>query len=509
MPNPSRNSSSLVNAPKSAEDSSEVKERSPAQTQTGDWFYGTEELLDALPRRWTRSMLYLIVGFTAIALPWAMLSQVDETGSARGRIEPLGATQRIDSPASGNVITVRVKEGETVKAGQTLVELESNLLRTDLQQAQAKLSGQLNQQRQLELLKNQLQVTIHTQQQQNQAQQSEKLAQVQQAQQNLDTLKSAYNLQKEEKLAKVNQARQAVDSSKAARELAQVRFQGAKEKIPRYKKVYQEGAIAQDRFLEVEQSVKENYQNLVQAKSEIAQAQSGLQEQQNSYQRAINQAEADIQQAQLRLQEQQRNQDSLIHTGELAMLKTTEQLKDLQSQIAAMQSEIAQIKSQIASLNLQLQQRVVRSPIDGIIFALPIDKPGSVVQPGQMIAQISPKESPFVLKAEMPSQQSGFLKVGARVKIKFDAYPFQDYGVMLGRVSHISPDSKVKETNSGKIETFDLDIALQQPYIQNGDKRILITPGQTATAEVIIRQRRVIDFILDPFKKLQKGGLEL
>jgi HlyD family secretion protein len=54
-----------------------------------------------------------------------------------------------------------------------------------------------------------------------------------------------------------------------------------------------------------------------------------------------------------------------------------------------------------------------------------------------------------------------------------------------------------------------LEIALNQNFIQSQNKRVLLTPGQTALAEVIVRQRRVIDFILDPFKKLQKGGLEL
>lgn len=74
------------------------------------WYYGTEELLDALPRRWTRSLLYFLIVFTSIVLPWAMLSQVDETGSARGRIEPLGETQRLDAQVGGNVIDVKVFE---------------------------------------------------------------------------------------------------------------------------------------------------------------------------------------------------------------------------------------------------------------------------------------------------------------------------------------------------------------------------------------------------------------
>jgi hemolysin D len=181
----------------------------------------------------------------------------------------------------------------------------------------------------------------------------------------------------------------------------------------------------------------------------------------------------------------------------------------LQTQITSLGYEIAQTHSQIKSLKLQLEQRIVKSPVDGVIFELPIEKPGAVVQPGQMIAQIAPKGTPFVLRASIPSQNSGFLRVGNQVKIKFDAYPFQDYGVVSGRVSRISPDSKLQDTDRGKMETFELDITLDSFEIQVGNKPIPLTPGQTATAEVITRQRRVIDFILDPFKKLQKGGLEM
>lgn len=480
-----------------------------AKNNTKDWFYGTEELLDALPKLWTRSLLYGLVGFAVIALPWAILSKVDEIGSARGRIEPLSATHKLDSQTGGSVVAVKVKEGDTVKAGQILVELETDLLRTQQQQAQAKLSGQLNQKAQLQLLKNQVLLSIHTQSQQIQAQQTEKLAQVQQAKQNLDALKSTYNLQKEEKFAKLHQAQQAVDSSKSAYKLAQVRLHGAQEKAPRYKQVYEEGAIPQDRYLEVEQLVKENYQNVVQAQLDISRSQSSLSEQQSSFQRTQKQAQTDIQQAQLRLNEQLGSYQSLVHTGKLAVLKTQEQLKDLQGQITVLVSQLAQTKSEIESLNIQLQQKVITSPVDGVIFALPITKPGAVVQPGQLIASIAPKNTPVILKAQMPSQNSGFLKVGSRVKIKFDAYPFQDYGIVPGKVTWISPDSKVQENNQGKLETFELNIALSQPYIRSLSKSIPLTPGQTATAEVIIRQRRVIDYMLDPFKKLHTSGLEL
>ncbi len=109
----------------------------------------------------------------------------------------------------------------------------------------------------------------------------------------------------------------------------------------------------------------------------------------------------------------------------------------------------------------------------------------------------------------MATSQSGSLRQGMAVKMKFDAYPFQDYGVVAGRVSRIAPSTKVTDTTQGQIATYDLEIALNQSCIPSAKECIALTSGQTATAEVIVRQRRVIDFILDPFKTLQKGGLEL
>ncbi len=70
-----------------------------------------------------------------------------------------------------------------------------------------------------------------------------------------------------------------------------------------------------------------------------------------------------------------------------------------------------------------------------------------------------------------------FLKKGMPVKIKFDAYPFQDYGVIKGSIISISPDSKIEQIIQGKKETFELEISLDKPYIQTDEKRTLLTPG--------------------------------
>ena len=84
-----------------------------------------------------------------------------------------------------------------------------------------------------------------------------------------------------------------------------------------------------------------------------------------------------------------------------------------------------------------------------------------------------------------------------------------DYGVVEGKLIRKSPTSTVTDTAQGQIATFDLEIELAKNCLYVENKCEALKPGDTVTAEVIVRKRKAIDFILDPFKKLQKGGLEL
>ena len=474
-----------------------------------DWSVATKDLLDAMPRLWTRGLFYLLLVFTAIIIPWLGLAKVDETGTARGKLEPKAKTVKLDAPVAGTVEAIHIEEGERVKAQQVLMEIESDTIRSELQQLETKQAGQVERLTQLELMRNQLSLSLGTQEQQNQAQQLEKQSQVEQARQNFKGLNALYATQKEEKLAQIEQFEQAVNASQANVRLATVALEGAKDKAERYSKAFQQGIIPEDRYRDIQQQVSENTERLAQTNSELAQARSRLKEEKSNYNKLIKQIESEIGQAKLRLQEQERGSQGLVHSSKLAMFKTQEQLKNLETDILSLKSEIAQTKSQIASLKFQLKQRLVKAPANGTVFNLPITGAGAVVQPGQRIIDIAPENSALILKAQMPPTESGFLKVGMPVKVKFDAYPFQDYGVHSGKVSWISPDSKVTETAQGRQETYELKIELDKSYIEGRNKKIQLTPGQTATAEVVIRQRRPIDFIIDPFKKLQKGGVEL
>jgi hemolysin D len=90
-------------------------------------------------------------------------------------------------------------------------------------------------------------------------------------------------------------------------------------------------------------------------------------------------------------------------------------------------------------------------------------------------------------------------------QIKLDAFPYQDFGLVSGKVLSVSPDSKAMENGS---QVYRVDIALDRPTIQVRGQQIELKTGQTGTAEIMTRRRRIMDLLLDPIRQLQ-GNVSL
>ncbi|WP_309743905.1 response regulator [Chamaesiphon sp. OTE_20_metabat_361] len=237
-----------------------------------DWSNSARELIDMMPLPWTRGLLYSLLLFLGIIIPWACLYRMDEIGTARGRLESKGNTikREADIEGSVSVLKVYVKKGDRVKAGQIIMALDAKSVREQIYQNQLKLNGSQQQYDRLLAIKSQVGLGTNAQQQQNQAQLlekqaliaqaqqvisnlesnaqtqiAEKLAQLRQAQQTLIDRQSSSNLQKAEKLTQVRQAEQAIVDAQTNYILAQNRFKDAQNEEKRYQKLYQTGAISE------------------------------------------------------------------------------------------------------------------------------------------------------------------------------------------------------------------------------------------------------------------------
>lgn len=491
---------SIVSTPANEAVALTVPERSSVTEQS--WTFATQELMDAMPQVWSRGLLYFLLILVATVLPWAMFFSIDETGSARGQLVPKAYTVDIAAPTAGTVVAVRVKEGQSVEKGQVLLELDAAQQRSDLQQTLDKLEGQKNRLTQLTQLQAQFVTTLNTQQLQNQAQALEKKAQIDQAQDNLGTAQRSTPLQESEKYAQVEQAQQALDAAQRNYGLAQRRSQKEANEVQRYRLLAQQGAVAQIQVVEAERKADESNQAMEGAIAAVSQTEKKLKEQQSSYRRLQEQLQSEQTQSQSRLDEKQNNQRGLEESAKLALLETQKQLKEAEGQVKVLKTEMAQTQTQIQTLTRQLKDRTIVAPEKGTLFQMPIKTAKAYVQAGQLVAQLALQGSPLTLRAQMPSQDSGFLKVGQPVKLKFEAYPFQTYGVITGRLVSISPNSKAIDTPQGKVQVFEIEVTPDSTEIRGNGNSIALTAGQVATAEVIVRQRKVIDFFLDPFKQL-------
>ncbi len=81
-------------------------------------------------KHWSSTLIWISAGIFGSAVVWGFSAKVDQTISVRGKLEPSGSVREVDSPATGVVNQVLVKEGETVKAGQPLIEVEAEGVRS-------------------------------------------------------------------------------------------------------------------------------------------------------------------------------------------------------------------------------------------------------------------------------------------------------------------------------------------------------------------------------------------
>lgn len=170
------------------------------------------------------------------------------------------------------------------------------------------------------------------------------------------------------------------------------------------------------------------------------------------------------------------------------------------SETMEQQNRIARLQSEITTAELALQHTTITAPVSGLITTLDVRSVGMVLQPGQTIATIAPAGARLVVEAQVPNKDIAFIEKGLPAKLKFDAFPFQDYGAVEGTVLEVSPDAQLdKESQS----FYKVTIAPRKTEIAAKDKIVPLRPGLTLTAEIITERKSILSLILEPFRKLK------
>lgn len=485
----------------------------PQAANTGNWSASVQSVLDRPPSALPLQMILGGMAFCMAFGAWAMLGQIDEVGHAQGRLVPKGDVYKIDPVEMGQVSKIEVKEGQAVKAGQVLVELDTQIAAGEVERLQQMVAADRIQliQKQSLIDKTRLEAKTRIAIANADAQGQEAAiaavnAKISSTRSQLAELKAAIVASQD----RLERLKPLAGTNQELRQKLETDVQAAVVEVERLKSLADKGAISRKFVLDAEQALRDRQSAITKneleedtmAKERQFEAEQSLRDRAS----AITHSQGELQQT---LAEAQRLQSGLTQKRaevQRNWIEAEQQEKQLEVEISQIKAKIAESQNMLNSAKAKLKQRFLYAPVDGVVSSLNIRNIGEVVQPGKTVAELAAENAPLVLSAVLPNREAGFVKMGMPVQLKFEAFPYQDYGIVSGKVVSISSDAKPDERLGA---VYRVEVALDRNYIAAERKNIKFKAGQTATADIIIRRRRIADILLDPIRQLQKGGMSL
>jgi membrane fusion protein len=208
------------------------------------------------------------------------------------------------------------------------------------------------------------------------------------------------------------------------------------------------------------------------------------------------------------------------------VLDQSARLQTLKRQLAAAESETAQAQEELKRLSGQSQveragldrdlltleqekvQRrgnrvsVLRAPVDGMVSGL-IATTGQSVTPSMTLASLVPSGSRLEAVLQVPSTAVGFIKPGQVVRLAYDAFPYQRFGLYRGKVTSVSQTDVAAEPvasaqTGDRRAFFVVKVALDTDRVRAYDTEIVLRPGLALAADIELDRRRLVRWMLDP-----------
>ncbi|WP_342250909.1 HlyD family type I secretion periplasmic adaptor subunit [Sphingomonas sp. OTU376] len=425
------------------------------------------EIIEKPPSPGLRWLMLLLCSLFGVALLWSWVGKVDTVAVATGKVVPSAKIKIIQPIEIGAVRAIHVRNGQRVKRGQLLIELDPTLAGADDAQAsQGLLSARLTQARSDALVR--YLATGHL----AYVPPEGTPAAVAATQAGLARAAVA-EYQAERASLQEARAQSSADLAAANAELAKLlqTLPLVDQQLEGRRTLTDKGYYSRLKLLEYEQLRVEHVQNIAVQRSTAAKARAAI-------------ANTDAQIARLR-----------ETFGKAAF-----------SDLSEAEDKGAVASEEIRKTLRRRQYQELRSPVDGVVQQLAIHTVGGVVQPAQPLLVIVPSADEVEVEAQILNRDIGFIREGQPVRVKLEAFPFTDYGLIDGEVASISRDA-IEDEKRGLI--YAVRVRLKRRTIAIGGREMPIGPGLAVQAEIRTGERRIIQYLLSPIAEtIDEAGRE-
>ncbi len=434
-----------------------------------------------------RAVALSIVAAAVFAIIWSCIGKVDIVATAQGRIVPVGQTKTIQPEDTGIVSAIRVADGDHVKAGQTLIELDAGEVTADHDRFARDLS-----EAQLDLASARgLQAVLASG---DVPRLIEPPASA--SAQERDTAEADMRAEAAEQQAKLGDLDQQIVAKRAEADETAATIAKLRASLP----LVQQQADIRTKLKDMEFGNKIEWLN----------AEQRLVEQQHDI-ASLGFHEAQARAAALSLEK---------HRAETE----AEYAKSVLDELKKALGRSSELISEYAKSSEKLVHRTLTAPIDGTVQQLAIHTVGGVVTPAQPLMAIVPDHPGLIVEAMVKNGDVGFVHAGQKAALKIETFTFTRYGLIEGTVLSVSHDT-VGDPNGDKRKTgndpttgaeatppdpaYTARIALARDWIDTETGRVPLGAGMAVTAEIQTGRRRVIDYLLSPLvRHVSESGHE-
>lgn len=229
----------------------------------------------------------------------------------------------------------------------------------------------------------------------------------------------------------------------------------------------------------------------------------------SDYEKQKDNAELSKQIAQIQLDEykatgtqrQQQSQELVVQQAELAVEKATlsfenckkKYMADVSAKIAEADSKIQEIDSSVEKYRLSKDYQNITAPVSGYVNSIAVNTLGASVTQEQQLITIVPDNTPSEMVCYVKNMDIADVSVGMDTEIKLEAYPYNKYGTVKGKVKYISPSSFQNE-NMGSVYLVKIDLT-------DWNENIDIISGLSGSVEIKTGERSIMRYFLDPITK--------
>jgi HlyD family secretion protein len=422
-------------------------------------------LQESVPNPLGRKVLWALLILLVLLAVWAVAGRLDIVAVAKGKLVPQSYVKIVQPAESGIVKEILVKEGDTVRAGQVLMRMDTLITDADAKSIQADLQG-----KRLALRR----VDAELADAAFQAQPGDSPHLLAAAQSQFRANRAAFQAALAEEKSRLAKARQDLA---AALEI-QRKFSAV---LPHYRE--QEKAfekLGKDGFAGGV-LVSDKRRERIEKEQELA-----------TQDHMIESARAGVQQSEMKLVQIDSDYRRQLHVERGEAQRAFDQLSQ----------ELAKQTHRKELLELKATQ-------DSVVKELATHSVGTVVQPGTVLVTLVPNDETLRAEVWLTNDDIGFVRQGQAVRLKFAAFPFQKYGMVQGTVEHIGADSVESADNgvapgkpgASQPSTFKALVTLKSAALEADGARFPLSAGMQANAEILLGTRTVLEYLLSPVQK--------